>query len=51
MLEDGGELKVKKCILPGGQVRCYPEYDSVVQLAKEKGCTFGQVMDSFRRSL
>ncbi len=51
MLEDGGELKVKKCILPGGQVRCYPEYDSVVQLAKEKGWTFGQVMDSFRRSL
>ncbi len=50
MLE-GGELIVKKCTLPDGQVRCYPEYDSVMKLAKEKGCTFGQVMDAFRRAL
>ena len=48
---DGRELKVKKCTLPDGQVRCYPEYDSVVELAKEKGCTLGQIMDAFRHTV
>lgn len=50
MLE-GRELKAKKCSLPDGQVRYYPEYDSVMKLAKEKGCTFGQIMDAFRKTV
>lgn len=48
---NGRELQVKKCTLPDGQVRCYPEYDSVMKLAKEKGCTLGQIMDAFRHTV
>lgn len=44
-----GELKIKRCVLPGGQVRCYPEYESVIRLAQESGLSFQQVMDEFRR--
>lgn len=44
-----GELKIKKCVLPGGQVRCYPEYESVIRLAQESGLSFQQVMDEFRQ--
>lgn len=44
-----GELKVKKCILPDGQVRCYPEYESVVELAKKSGQSLKQIMDEFKK--
>ena len=44
-----GELKIKRCVLPGGQVRCDPEYESVIRLAQESGLSFQQVMDEFRR--
>lgn len=44
-----GELKIKRCVLPGGQVRYYPEYESVIRLAQESGLSFQQVMDEFRR--
>ncbi len=49
MLKDG-ELKIKKCLLPGGQIRCYPEYESVIRLAQESGLSFQQVMDEFRQA-
>lgn len=44
-----GELKVKKCVLPDGQERCYPEYDSVVELTEKSGKSFWQIMDEFRK--
>lgn len=50
MLKEG-ELKVKRCILPDGQVRCYPEYDSVVKLALKSGVPFSQVIDEFKRTV
>lgn len=34
MMLKEGELKVKKCTLPDGQIRFYPEYDSAAILAK-----------------
>lgn len=43
-----GELKAKKCILPDGQVRFYPEYDSAVLLAKRAGVSLGQIIDECR---
>lgn len=45
-----GELKVKKCRLPDGEVRCYPEYESVVALAGENETTCRQVMDALKRA-
>lgn len=32
-----GEVQVKRCVLPDGLERYYPEYESVVRLAKETG--------------
>lgn len=48
MLPDG-ELRVKKCVLPDGQERCYPEYDSVVELAEKSGKSFWQIMNTFKQ--
>ncbi len=42
-----GELKAKKCILPDGQVRCYPEYDSAAELAEKCGLPLQKVLASF----
>lgn len=46
-----GELKVKKCTLPDGQVKCYPEYESVAKLAESSGVSFQQIMDEIHKSL
>ncbi len=46
-----GEMKVKKCILPDGQVRHYPEYEDVAALARQSGLSFQQVMDVVKRTL
>lgn len=46
-----GEIKVKKCILPDGKVRCYPEYTSVVKLAQESGASFQEVMNEFKENM
>lgn len=50
MLKEG-ELKVKKCTLPDGQVKCYPEYESAAKLAESSGVSFQQIMDEFHKSL
>lgn len=44
-----GELKVKKCKLPNGEVRSYPEYESVAELAKKNKIPYQQVMGAFRQ--
>ncbi len=45
-----GELKVKRCVLPDGQERCYPEYDSVAALAEKSGKSFWQIMNAFKQT-
>ena len=35
-----GFAQVKKCMLPDGTVRCYPEYDSVKILAEKNELSF-----------
>ncbi|MCM1136070.1 MAG: nickel pincer cofactor biosynthesis protein LarC [Clostridium sp.] len=42
-----GEITAKKCTLPNGQERYYPEYGSAVRLAEEKGLPLQQVLASF----
>ena len=44
-----GELKVKKCKLPNGEIRSYPEYESVAELAKKNKIPYQQVMGAFRQ--
>lgn len=46
-----GELRIKKCVLPDGHVRSYPEYESVIRLAQESGMSFQQVMDEFLQAV
>lgn len=41
----GGELKVKKCTLPDGRVRNYPEYESAVSIARQTGVPLGQIIN------
>lgn len=43
---DIGEVQVKKCVLPTGEVRTYPEYDSAIQLAREKKIPLRKVMET-----
>ncbi len=40
-----GELKLKKCILPDGKVRYYPEYESAAALAQKNGVPFWQILE------
>ncbi len=47
MLKEG-ELKVKKCTLPDGKVRFYPEYDSAASIAKKAGVSLGQIIEECR---
>lgn len=42
-----GELKVKRCMLPNGEERIYPEFDSVRELAEKNGMSFQQVLTYF----
>lgn len=49
MLKEG-ELMVKKCTLPDGQVRFYPEYDSAAIVAKKAGVSLGQIIDECRHT-
>lgn len=46
-----GELKLKKCILPDGKVRYYPEYESVATLAEKNGVSFQQILDACYKNL
>lgn len=43
-----GDIKVKKCILPDGEIRCYPEYETVAELARESGRSIQEILSSAR---
>lgn len=43
-----GAAEVKVCDL-GGEVRCYPEYESVIRICKEKGLTYQEVYREIMR--
>lgn len=46
-----GLLEVKKCILPDGTIRRYPEYDSVARLAGENQISFQNMMELIKQQL
>lgn len=43
-----GCAAVKICTLPNGRKRCYPEYDSTVELAKKNQISFREAYDKIR---
>ena len=43
-----GRATVKICTLPDGQIRCYPEYDSVAELAERNQISFHEAYDRIR---
>ncbi|WP_417183117.1 nickel pincer cofactor biosynthesis protein LarC [Blautia sp.] len=43
-----GSATVKICTLPDGQIRCYPEYDSVAELAERNQISFHEAYDRIR---
>lgn len=42
-----GEIKVKKCTLPDGTIRRYPEYETVASLARETNRTMKEILDLY----
>lgn len=44
-----GELKAKKCTLPDGRVRYYPEYESALALARKSNKPLMDIMESFKK--
>lgn len=46
-----GEAEVKICILPNGEKRCYPEYRSVAEFAKEFGMNYQEVYTEIQRAV
>ena len=43
-----GKAQVKICTLPDGQVRYYPEYESVAALAKKNGISLYEVIQMIK---
>jgi hypothetical protein len=39
-----GKLRVKRCTLPDGTIRTYPEYESAVELARKNNLPLREVM-------
>jgi hypothetical protein len=39
-----GKLRVKRCTLPDGTIRNYPEYESAVELARKNNIPLREVM-------
>ena len=42
-----GSINIKKCILPDGSIRRYPEYETAAAIAKEKNMALKDVMDIY----
>lgn len=42
-----GQVTGKRCTLPNGQVRCYPEYESIAAVARERGISIQQMLEAF----
>lgn len=41
-----GEIKVKKCVLPDGTIRKYPEYETVAALARKTNRSMQEILES-----
>ena len=45
-----GDINIKKCVLPDSTVRKYPEYETVVQLAKKTNKSMQEILDIYKKS-
>ena len=43
-----GEIMMKKCTLPDGSYRLYPEYESVVEICKKTGRPFEEIIKNIK---
>jgi hypothetical protein len=46
-----GQLSVKKCILPDGTIRKYPEYENVASLAQKNNMSIQEVISTYNKEL
>ncbi len=46
-----GKLNVKKCVLPNGVVRRYPEYENMAELARRNNMSIQDVMTRFNKDI
>ncbi|MCR5792941.1 MAG: nickel pincer cofactor biosynthesis protein LarC [Lachnospiraceae bacterium] len=46
-----GKITGKKCLLPDGEVRIYPEFDEVHKVAQQKNVSCQKVIESFNQAL
>jgi uncharacterized protein (TIGR00299 family) protein len=46
-----GNLSVKKCVLPDGTIRNYPEYESVQKLARNNNMSIQDVISTFNKEI
>lgn len=44
-----GEIKVKKCVLPDGTIRKYPEYEAIAGLARETNRSMQEILDIYHK--
>ncbi len=44
-----GEVRVKKCRLPDGKEKSYPEYEDAAKLAREKGVALQRILEEWKR--
>ena len=44
-----GEIKVKKCTLPDGTIRRYPEYEEVARLARETNSSIQEILELYHK--
>jgi uncharacterized protein (DUF111 family) len=44
-------LNVKKCVLPNGIVRRYPEYENMAELARRNNMSIQDVMTRFNKDI
>ena len=45
---DGFQARIKICTLPNGQIRCYPEYDSVTAFAEKNHISYREAWEKIR---
>ena len=46
-----GQIMVKKCILPDGTIRKYPEYETLTKLAQKNGKSLTEIMDIYKSEM
>ena len=46
-----GEILVKKCTLPDGSERCYPEYESIKKIAENEKFSYQKIVNIINKEM